>query len=465
MRKAQFTFLFLSLSLVQAQAQESFSLTDAISFALTHHPSIKVADLENKDALWSYREAKAIGMPRITGNINYSYYYQRPVNPVEDFISPAVYGVLFQESVIPRRDLGDPRTFEFSFLRKNQLDFGLMGEVLVFDGNFLKGLKAARMYIDLAEKQVQLTEQQIIQNVTRAYQNVLIAERNDLILLDNIDNIIEMLRQAKLVYENGFAEELDVDRLDLSLQNLNYEREKLQQLIQISYNVLKYQMAYPIQDEMRVNEKLETVVERMLLNPEDFTNDLDPNQRPEHRLLIDAIELDKADLVRIKQGYIPSVSASVGYNQSLQRDNLFDGSEAGFLDNGFIGLKTRIPIYDGGNTKSKIERKKITIEKKQTELEEFDRAMALQVYNALSNLENAKSNLENAKRSLALNEKIYDKTKIKYNEGVGSSIELSQAEASLYQSQGQYIGALYELLSSKTELEISTGEILKKYSK
>ena len=167
-------------------------------------------------------------------------------------------------------------------------------------------------------------------------------------------------------------------------------------------------------------------------------------------------------LLRIKQGYLPLITAMAGYTQSLQRDNLFSSEELGFIPNGVIGLKTRIPIYDGGRTKSKIEQKKIEIEKRQIELNEFDRSMQLQVANALSNYDNAKKTLQNAQRTLQLNEKIFQKTQIKYREGVGSSLEIAQAESSLYQSQANYINALYDLLSTRTELEIATGDIINK---
>ena len=106
-------------------------------------------------------------------------------------------------------------------------------------------------------------------------------------------------------------------------------------------------------------------------------------------------------------------------------------------------------------------RKQIEIEKIENELSEFDRAMRLQIYNAELQYENARISLDNAKRSLALNEKIYNKTQIKYREGVGSSVEVTQAESSLYQSQANYVNALYDLLTSKTELDIATGEIIK----
>ncbi len=436
-------------------AQATFSLSEAIDYALEHHPSLHVADLDEQTAEWQYKEVLATGMPKVNGNLDYTYYYKVPVTPTEDFITPLV-----TEAITGMPYTGEPEYFEFAFLQKNQLNVGLSGDFLIFDGNFLKGLKASKLFIDLSKKQVNLTKQDIIQNVAKAYQNVLIAERNVNILENNINNISKALRETTLIYENGFAEELDVDRLKLSLENLEFEKKKLEQVIAVSYNVLKYQMAYPIHEELSVTEELETVVDLILLDGES-SGEIDFTQRPEHNILMETIELNKADLERIKQAYLPTVTGNIGYAQVLQRNNLFDSEAVGFLGNGSVGIRTRIPIYDGGMTKAKIAQKKIEIEKIENDLSEFDRGMKLQIYNAEAQYENAKLSLENAKRSLALNEKIYDKTQIKYREGVGSSVEVTQAEASLYQAQANYINALYDLLTSKTELDIATGEILK----
>lgn len=452
--------LLISLSQIPLIGQKTFSLSEAVNYALEHHESMRISSLDAENAKWQYKEAKSIGLPNIRGNADYTFYYQRPVQPTQDFLTPAIFGILFQEEVIAPRELGEPQTFEFAFVQKHNLNLGITGEVLVFDGNFLKGLKAARLFIDLAEKQVQLTQQDIVHNVTRAYQNVLVAERNKGIIQNNINNITNALREAEITYENGFIEELDVDRLKLSLENLKIEKDKLMQLVTVSYNVLKFQMAYPLEQDFIVSDDLEQTVEKLILDPTLYIEDIDPSKRPEHNLIVDAIKLDQADLIRIKQGYVPSVSASVGYGQSLLRDGLFNSNEAGFIPNGTLGLRARIPIYDGGFTKSKIQQKKIEIEKREIELAEFDRAMHLQVMNAQSNFENAKLALDNAKKVLALNEKIYDKANIKYKEGVGSSVELTQAESSLYQSQALYINALYDLLTTKTEIDIATGDIL-----
>lgn len=450
--------------------QETFSLGEAISYALDHHPTLRVAKLDSDNAVWEYKEAKAYGMPKLNGNLNYTYFYQVPASPVQDFISPAIYGVLIQEQVttetgtVSPADLPELQTFNFTFQQKNNFSLGLNGEVLLFDGNYLKGLKAAKLFINLAEKQIELTQQDIIQNVARAYQNVLIAEKNIEIIENNISTIVKFLDEAKIVYENGFIEELDVDRLELSKQNLEFEKKKIEEIIDVSHGVLKYQMAYPKDQQIALSEDLETVVNIMTLDYEQ-SDSIDYKNRAEYRLLIDAIELDEADLVRIKQGYYPSVTGKFGYGQTLQRNNLFDGNETGFLGNGSVGISARIPIYDGGFTKSKIEQKKIEIEKRNIELSEFQRAMTLQIMNAETQYNNAKRSLENANRSLELNEKIFKKTRIKYAEGVGSSVEVTQAEASLYQAQATYINALYDVLSSKTELDIATGEISKNFTK
>ena len=161
---------------------------------------------------------------------------------------------------------------------------------------------------------------------------------------------------------------------------------------------------------------------------------------------------------------LPSVWAFANYGQNLNRNNLFDGSETGFLPNGAVGLSARIPIYDSGATKAIVQQKKILIEKRQIELSEFDRAMALQVLTTETQFKNAQTTLGGVKRSLELNERIYDTAQIKYREGVGSSVEMAQAEASLYQAQANYIDALYALLTSKTELDIATGQILKTFN-
>ena len=139
----------LSFFMVSGFSQETFSLQEAIDYALSNHPAIKLKQLDIQTADSDIREFKSIGMPKVTGSINYQYYFKTPVQPVEDFISPAVYGVLFQEQVLEPRALGAPDVFEFSFFQPHNLTGGIEASALLFDGSYLVGLKAARLYKEL----------------------------------------------------------------------------------------------------------------------------------------------------------------------------------------------------------------------------------------------------------------------------------------------------------------------------
>lgn len=444
-------------------AQSVFTQEEAIDYALQSHVKMKIADMEGEDARLAYKEALAIGLPQVGVDAMYNYSFIRPKVIIEDFISPVIVGVLSQTSIAPElTNLGggdSPTTVEATFARKNQFSVGLNTSVFVFNGNYLKGLKAGKMFMELAEKQKVLTVQDIKTNVTQAYNSVIVTKKNLSILDKNIQNITQIMNETQAMYDNGFVEALDVDRLLLSKELLETEKIKLKRLEQVSKNVLKFQMAYPLNDEIEIVDNLEKDVDIILINSVDLKDDIDYGLRPEHGLLQDAIALDEMDLKRIKAGYLPSVYANFKLEENLQRDALFDSNESGFLPNGSIGISANIPIYDGGDTKAKIQRKKIELEKRQIELAEFDRALALQIFNARTELINVKETFQNTKRSLALSEKIYNKTQIKYKSGVGSSIELSQAESSLYQAQANYINAMYDILVAQTALDIATGKI------
>ncbi len=437
----------------------TFSMQEAINYGVKNHNRVKLDQLETKRAEWEITEFKSIGMPKLNASINYQYYFAVPQQPVQDFISPAVYGVLFAENVLEPRELPAPEVFEFSFFQKNNLSGQIELSSLIFDGSYIYGLKAARLYRELVEQQSSTTEYDIKTNIIKAYMSILIAEENLKIVDDNINILDKSLTEVKAIYEGGFVESLDVDRISLSLENTKSERENLLQLIQIGYNVLKYQMSYPLNEELSLSDDLKNIAE--LIQVENLEEDItiDYNQRPEYSAILTGQALNELNLKRVKASYLPSARAFANVSESLQRNNLFDSNEAGWLPAASAGIAINIPIYDGRERKSQIEQIKIDMEKTEIQKNDFETAVQLQVMNAKSQLINAKNSLAQNKRILELNESIYSKTLIKFQEGVGSSFEVTEAEASLYQAQSSYINALYELVNAKTDLDIALGKI------
>ncbi len=451
------SMLFLIGLGLQAQTQ-SFSLEEAVQYAIKNNTNIKISSLESKTADATVKEYRAIGIPQVTGSINYQYYFAVPQQPIADFITPSVYRVLFDESVIPERDLGPPNTNNFSFFQPHNLTAGVEINSLIFDGSYIYGLKAAKLYRELALKQINLTIEDVKSKTTKAYLSVLIAEENLEVVENNLSVIKKSLSDAQAMYENGFIESLDVDRLQLSHDKLELEISNLTNLIEISKNVLKFQMEYPISDEIQLSDDMDSVMElnnSLLVK----TPGLEYSNRVEYDLLNTSIHLNQLNLKSINAKKYPSVRAFGNVQSALQREDLFDSNEAGWLNSAFAGVGINVPIYDGGSRSAQSQNSKIEIERLQLQKKQLETSIRMQVSNAELALGNAYQSLLNSQDNLNTTERIYRKTNIKFQEGVGSSIEITQAEAELYSAQGEYINSLYELVNAQTELKIALGKL------
>ncbi len=451
-------YIVLLLSSFSLHGQMEFNLEDAINFAKEYSNTKKKAQLDVMDAEQIVNEYKSIGLPKLSLDAGYSYFPLIPANPVDDFITPAIYGVLFQESVIDQRELGPPDQFKLAFQRKQSLNAGLNFSALLFDKSYLNGLKASKLSIDISRAQILLTDREIASMVTKSYLAVLIAERNIGFLDKNIQVLNKSLADTKVIYETGFAEQLDVDRLQLSLDNLSIEKENIEELISLSYNVLKYNMNFPYEEELILTENIEDLMNLISVDDGILTEEVDITNRPEYAVMTQAIALDQMDIDNLSQN-LPSLRANAGISGALQRDGLFNNEETGVIPTAFLGLGLNYDIFDGRERKSKKQRSIIRQEKRKLDLEEFERGMNLEVRNAKTQLINAKRTLENRERTLALSESIFEKANIKFREGIGSSVEINQAESSLYDAQSNLINAMYELVLAKADLDIAFGNI------
>lgn len=443
---------------INLSAQQSFTLQEAISYGIENSSAIKMKMIANEDANAQVKELKSIGLPKVNGYVNYQYYLAVPAQPVADFITPSVYGVLFNENVIPERDLGAPNVFKFTLFQPNQLAAGVEVSSMIFDGSYLYSVKAAKLYRELVQKEKSATEYSVKTSITKAYTAVLIAMENKKVIAKNVENLSKSLKEVEALYSNGFAESLDVDRLQLSYDNLLTEMERVDQMIDVSKNILKFQMNFPSQLDINVTEDINTILSKMDQNINLNLANLDYNQREEYGLITLGQSLNDLDYKRTKAGYLPTARATASAQGSLQRKNLFDNDETGIIPQSILGVSLNIPIYDGGDKSAKLQRIKLKQEKTALEKMDFEKSMTLQVKNALSSYQNAVKITENRKKAVDINQNIYNKTLIKFKEGVGSSVEVTQAESSLYQAQGAYTNALYDLLSSNIELQTALGK-------
>ncbi len=421
--------------------QETFTLEEAVQYAIQNHPNFKLQSLDVADAESDIKKFTAIGLPKVNGKVDY------------------IHNVEILPALIDAEAFGGPpgESQRVPFGTKNNLTAQLEVSQLIFDGSFFVGLQAQRLYKELVVKQVSVTSYEIRSNVTKAYLSVLIAIKKKEQLDRNITQLEKTLFETKAIYENGFAEKLDVERLELSLDNLKVERDKILRLINASYNLLKFQMGYPLENDIAVRDEIDQLVNEFTIEALDLEKEIDFAKRPEYSLLEKRAELNELNVRRIKSSYLPSLVGFASHQQVWQQDSWFE--KKNWLHGTLVGLNLNIPIFDGFERRADLQSARINMERVALETKEFERGITLSVVNARTQFVNAQKTIEARKKTIALAEKIYETTQIKYREGVGSSVELRQAENELYDAQDNYIDALYDLLVTKIDLDIALGEL------
>lgn len=442
--------LFCSSSVLQAQDVAQFSLKEAIWYAQANHSDVQKARIDIASAKAQVKEFSSIGLPQVSGGIDYSYFIHLPTqlipNDAFTFDLPPPIGPL------PEPEPGYSAT---QFGTRQNLTFALNANWLAFDGSYFVGLKAAKGFAELTKRQSDLTIYQLKDVITKAYLTVLISEENRKVLNRNIANLQTITKETQAFYDNGLVEQLDVDRLNLSLANLQTELDALNRQVDVAYNILKFQMYHSLEDEIQLTDELDDLLKEP--TETELTGAINTSNRIESDVLKKNIDLNELNTKRFLMGYAPSLSVFATHQQALQRDDLFDGTAPGFYPTTIVGLKLNVPIFDGFKKAAQIEQSKLDVLKFRYQLQDFERAATLQVINARAVYQNAKLRLTNQDNNLKLAERIMETTRIKYKEGVGSSVEMTQAEQELYRTQANRLNSLYDLMVAKADLDKALG--------
>jgi outer membrane protein TolC len=324
----------------------------------------------------------------------------------------------------------------------------------LFNGSWLVGVNAAKTYVGLLESQQKLTEIEVRKNVELAYYTVLISEESEKIWQKNIDNLKKTLNEVTQLNTQGFVEEIDVDRLKMSVSTLQTNLENVQRQTELAKTFLKFQIGLDVNQPLELTDSLGSV-------QNDFTfieGDQNYLRRTEFEILETTRVLNDYNVRVNKAGYYPSLMLIGSLSTNAQRNsfNFLDFNEPWF-ETALVGVSLQVPIFDGLQKKNKIENAQIGLQKVELLEQTTNQAIQLEIAKAKTDYENAVNDLENQNANILLAEKIYNVSLIKYREGVGSSLELTNAESSLYQTQGAYIGALYNLLNAKANLKKALG--------
>lgn len=442
------TFL-LTLAVVafEANAQQAssnnFSLQQAIDYSLKNSPNYLNADLDLKNAEYKRKEITGLGLPQINGSIDLKDYLAIPT------------------SLLPGQFFGAPAGtyIPVKFGTKYNATAGFDASQLLFSSDYIVGLKAAKEFINLSKINVQRSKVDLASAVSKAYYNVLV-NRERIKLLDiNIVRLQKLYNDTKALNQQGFVEQIDVERLEVQLNNLKTEKEKTDRLIGLSENLLKFQMGYKITDAISLTDSLSfNNKEVSTLN----AGKIDVTKRSDYQLLQSQQSLNKLDVKRQKMGYLPTLAAygAFQYNAQRQEFDFFDGKKDWF-NVALIGAKLNISVFDGLQRNYRVQQAKIAVLKGENTLKNVEMAAELEANVADISYTNAYASLQTQKRNMELAQHVFDVAQKKFTEGVGSNLEITTAESSLKEAQTNYYNSIYDMLVAEIDYKKATGTLIK----
>jgi outer membrane protein TolC len=425
----------------------NMSLADCINYAYQHQDSVKNATLDVKSAEYKIKETIGQGLPQINGTASFQDYLRPPAS-----LAPAG---LF--SANPHIDPNGPLApLPFGALNYNNT-YSLQATQLLFSGTFIVGLQAVKTFKELSQRS--LTRSKIEANVavTKAYYQVLVSNEQIKLLDANISQVKQQLDQTAQQNKQGFVEKIDVDRLTVQYNNLVTNRENVVRSLALNYQMLKFQMGMPIYQNIILTDKLEDID----LNDKLAANTIDTafyHNRVEYNLLETNLKLNQLDVKSKKAAYLPTFTAN-GSFAGVYQENHFRYLYDHVYPYNYIGVNLNIPIFSGGQRSNQLKESQINVYKAQNDLYNAKNGLLLEASSANVTYINNLHSLDNQKNSRQLAEEVLHVARVKYQQGVGSSLEVTQAETDLETADNQYIQALYNVLIGRVDLEKAYGRI------
>lgn len=432
--------LFLMCALMDnpLTAQTQLSLLQAHEYAIKNSFAIKNTTFDAEVAAKTTQELIASGLPQIDGSASFMHNIYAPY------------------SIIPAGSFG-PNEQRIRFQQPYNLTLGVTATQLLFSGTWLVGLEASKAYELLQQSNIDKTEQEIKDQVSELYYLAIVSGENINVLEKSRASLDKTLIETTALYQAGFAEQQDVDQLNLAISQLAIQIAYARDQQTNALRMLKFAIGMPITDEVTLTDSVETLMatdtNSLLMAPFDPTINID------YKLVQRGLTMQHLNVKSKKAAYLPSLAGYITFQTQAQRSkvNFFDTSQP-YLYGNFWGLSLNVPILSGGQRKYATEKAAVEVKRLESQLAFVQQQATLSYESARIELNNANQMFAMAKQSMDLAQQLYDQEAIRYKEGIGSSFDLTSRNTNLISAQGNYIQAMLKLLQSKNKLAKALGQ-------
>ena len=422
---------------VMAQSPSTFTMQEAIDYALVHNTKILSSQKSVLSAEFERRKTIATGLPQITGDLSYNNWLKQQV------------------SLIPAEFFGgNPGEFAaVTFGTKQSAGVSAELNQQLFNGSYLVGLQASKVYLAISENAKEKLETEVVKATTSAYANSLMADESIRIAEKNLGDINKNLKDIEGMFAEGMIEEESVEQLRVLKSSVEANYSNGQRMRDLAYNMLKLVLGLKIDDQIMLQDNLDslalqnldlTLLEQGFKIEDNVDFRIAKNQEESSALLL-KLEKSKA---------LPQLNAFInaGYN-GFNNEFKFTETQQQWFGYSMAGIRMSVPIFSSLGRQASTNKARMNLDIAQIQLEETQQRLFFELESAKSNFQYAIETYYNNQESLLLAERISSKNQVKFLEGIASSFDLLQAQKQLYEAQYNYLNSMTEVINKKTVLD------------
>ncbi|WP_276133281.1 TolC family protein [Polluticoccus soli] len=422
-------------------------LQEAMDYAVKNNMVARNARLDIQIQEARNAEITGLSLPQINGEAKYTQFTDLPAQ-----FFPGRFAEAFTGKPVKNADVYQPVRMSPVY----GTSANLTGSQLLFDGSVLVALRARNTVLKLTEQSARFTEEEIRYNVQKAYHAVAISQHQFVIFRASLANARGILNDLIALRNAGFAEKIEVDRVQVQVNNLVTDSIRVNSLLDLSERALKFAMGMDLNEQLVL---VDTVIETNVAFAEAMLNDeVNYLNRTDYNLLLTQLQLNKYDLKRHRSSYLPSLAlfGSAGYNYAA--DNFTHLYQNEYVFSSLWGVTLNVPVFDGFQRRNRVVQAKLNVLKTENNIENMELGIDFQAGQARTTLKNSLMAMDNQRRNMELGASVLDLARKKYKAGVGSNIEVTQAQTELLQSQTNYFLALLEVFNAHADLKKALGE-------
>jgi Outer membrane protein len=413
------------------------TLSQCITYALANQSLIKQSLIDEEIKKRDIRIALSGWYPQLEFDADVQHYLVVPMAHYPDLSDPSAPGVSLPSTAA---------NVSGGFFSANQT---------LYSSNLFFAARTSRELRNQASENTENSKINTYVDVTKAFFDVLLTEEQLNVLNEDILRLQRNYKDAYNLYQNGLTDKIDYQRTEISLSNAQAQRKTTQEALKAKYSVLKHLMGVAPEKQLTVLYDSSKYENEILY---DTTKILDYNNRIEYKLLQTTLNLQNSSISYYKWSFLPTLSAFYDYNAQYGNDQFSDLYNK-VNPSSLIGLKLTLPLFQGMNRQENLSKAKLQYQRFQLGMDYLKSEINSEYTQALSGYISNLNELKIAKNNINIAKDIFNTVKLQYDKGIKAYLEVIVSETDLRTAELNYLNILFQVLSSKMDLEKASGDI------